>query len=119
MKTVLESVHGQLTSSVMAEDDDVSAFQDCIDVLSRKAGRLIFNGVPTGVEVCAAMQHGGPFPATTDARFSSVGDDALKRFARPLAYQGFPEELLPEELKAENPLDIWRLLDGSWCKDKL
>jgi NADP-dependent aldehyde dehydrogenase len=119
MKTVLESVHGQLTSSVMAQEEDVREFQDCIDVLSHKAGRLIFNGVPTGVEVCAAMQHGGPFPATTDARFSSVGDDALKRFVRPLAYQDFPEAYLPDELKAENPLEIWRLQDGNWTKDVL
>jgi NADP-dependent aldehyde dehydrogenase len=81
-----------------------------------KAGRLIINGVPTGVEVCPAMQHGGPFPATTDTRFSSVGADAIKRFVRPVSFQNFPDSLLPEELKDGNPLGIWRMVNSEWKK---
>jgi NADP-dependent aldehyde dehydrogenase len=83
-----------------------------IAVLETKAGRLIFNGYPTGVEVCPSMQHGGPYPATTDSRFTSVGTAALQRFARPVAYQAFPPDLLPLELQDGNPLRIWRLVDG-------
>jgi NADP-dependent aldehyde dehydrogenase len=77
---------------------------------------MILNGVPTGVEVCPSMHHGGPFPATTDSRFSSVGTDAVKRFVRPLSYQGFPEHALPDELKTSNPLEIWRLFNNAWTK---
>jgi alpha-ketoglutaric semialdehyde dehydrogenase len=77
-------------------------------------GRLIINGVPTGVEVCPAMQHGGPFPATTDSRFTSVGTDAVKRFVRPVAFQNFPDALLPDELKQSNPLGIWRLFNNEF-----
>ena len=69
------------------------------------------NGVPTGVEVCYAMQHGGPFPASTDPRFTSVGPDAIKRFARPMSFQNYPDALLPDELKAENPLMINRIIE--------
>lgn len=69
---------------------------------------MILNGVPTGVEVCLSMQHGGPFPATTDARFGSVGADAIKRFVRPLAFQNWPDQFLPDALKDSNPLGIWR-----------
>lgn len=82
-----------------------------IEIASRKAGRVIFNGVPTGVEVNASMQHGGPFPATTDSRFTSVGSAAIKRFVRPVAYQDAPDALLPDELKEGNPLGIWRKED--------
>jgi len=111
---VVESVEGQLTATLMAEGNDYSSFGTTINVLKEKAGRLVFNGVPTGVEVCPAMHHGGPFPATTDSRFSSVGADAIKRFARPLSVQDCPVELLPEELKDENALGIWRLVDNKW-----
>jgi alpha-ketoglutaric semialdehyde dehydrogenase len=86
-------------------------------VLQSKVGRLIFNGFPTGVEVCAAMQHGGPYPATTDSRSTSVGTAAILRFARPIAYQNFPTHTLPPELQDANLRGIWRLLDGQWTKD--
>ncbi|HNV31117.1 MAG TPA: aldehyde dehydrogenase (NADP(+)), partial [Cyclobacteriaceae bacterium] len=86
-------------------------------MLVEKAGRLVVNGVPTGVEVCPSMQHGGPFPATTDSRFSAVGTDAIKRFARPVAFQNFPDSLLPDELKEGNPLRIWRLRNNEWSKN--
>lgn len=109
---VIEHLHGQLTATVMGTDKDVDDFTESIQLLSKKAGRLIFNGVPTGVEVCYSMQHGGPFPASTDARFTSVGTEAIKRFVRPLAFQNAPQSFLPDELKDSNPMGIWRKVNG-------
>ncbi|MFW5742418.1 MAG: hypothetical protein ACOC2D_04010 [Spirochaetota bacterium] len=88
-----------------------------MDVLQQKAGRLIFNGYPTGVEVCHAMTHGGPFPATTDPHFTSVGTAAMLRFARPVSWQGFPEGALPPELQDANPAGIMRLVDGEHTRE--
>ena len=88
-----------------------------VSILEHKAGRLIVNGFPTGVEVCPSMQHGGPYPATTDSRSTSVGTAAINRFARPVAYQNFPQSLLPVELQDANPRGIWRLVDGELTKD--
>lgn len=105
------SLEGQLTCTVMGTEDDVMQNQGLIGRLRELCGRLILNGVPTGVEVCLSMQHGGPYPATTDSRFSSVGADGIKRFARPLAYQNWPDSLLPDELKDGNPLGILRTVD--------
>jgi NADP-dependent aldehyde dehydrogenase len=96
----------------MANEEDLSQHSALIDLVKEKCGRLILNGVPTGVEVCKAMQHGGPFPATTDARFGAVGEDALKRFARPICYQNWPDAWLPAELKEDNPLRIARTVNG-------
>ena len=110
------AIHGQLTATILGTDKDVKDANDLIEVLQEKAGRLIFNGVPTGVEVCPAMHHGGPFPSTSNALFTSVGADAIKRFARPIAFQNMPEELLPEELQLDNPLDIWRTVNGELTK---
>jgi 2,5-dioxopentanoate dehydrogenase len=87
--------------------------------LEKKAGRLIFNGFPTGVEVGHAMVHGGPYPASTDSRSSSVGSMAIVRFARPIAYQDFPDRTLPPELQDANPMGIWRMVDGKWSKDRV
>jgi NADP-dependent aldehyde dehydrogenase len=87
-----------------------------MNILIEKAGRLIVNGVPTGVEVCPSQQHGGPYPSTTDSRFTAVGTDAVRRFIRPVSFQSFPESLLPEELKTSNPRKIWRLFNGEWKK---
>ena len=95
-----------------ATKEDLENYKDLISVLERKAGRLIINGFPTGVEVCHSMVHGGPFPATTDSRTTSVGTLAINRFVRPVSYQNFPDELLPDELKDNNPLGIWRLVNG-------
>jgi 2,5-dioxopentanoate dehydrogenase len=78
---------------------------------------LLLNGVPTGVEVCSAMQHGGPFPASSDQRFTSVGTSAIKRFVRPVSYQDFPQAFLPKELQDSNPLNIWRQINNKWTKD--
>lgn len=96
---VAESLQGQLTASVHGTSTELDQFRNLFDILERKAGRLVMNGFPTGVEVCAAMHHGGPYPATTDSRSTSVGTDAMKRFLRPVCYQNYPQELLPEPLR--------------------
>lgn len=112
MIAVASTLEGQLTATLMATVDDVNAYPGLTSVIRTKCGRFIFNGVPTGVEVCQAMHHGGPYPSTTDARFSSVGADAIKRFARPLSFQNWPDALLPEELRNANPLGIWRTVNN-------
>ena len=91
---------------------DITLARTLVPILERKAGRLIVNGFPTGVEVCYAMVHGGPPPSTSDARVTSVGAMSIERFLRPVCYQDFPEGLMPEALKDGNPLHLWRLVDG-------
>jgi NADP-dependent aldehyde dehydrogenase len=103
---------GQLTATLIGTLEELPDYAELIRVLERKVGRLIINGLPTGVEVCHAMVHGGPFPATTDSRSTSVGTGAILRFARAVCYQGFPQSLLPDELKDGNPLSIWRMVNG-------
>jgi NADP-dependent aldehyde dehydrogenase len=110
------ALEGQLTATLQGTDADLAEHADLIAILEGKAGRLIVNGYPTGVEVCHAMVHGGPYPATGDGRSTSVGSQAIFRFARPVCYQDFPQATLPEELKDENPLGIWRLLDGEFTR---
>lgn len=109
MLEVFRSVRGQLTTSLMGTDKDFTAFAYMVQEASLVAGRIICNGVPTGVEVCDAMVHGGPFPATTDPRFTAVGTQSIKRWLRPVAFQNFPEALLPDELKPSNPLGSVRV----------
>jgi NADP-dependent aldehyde dehydrogenase len=116
LHAVVNALHGQLTASVIGNEKEITEYEGLMNVLTEKAGRLIINGVPTGVEVCTAMTHGGPFPATTDSRFTAVGTDAIKRFVRPVSYQNFPDALLPDELKDENPLGIWRMVNGEFRK---
>ncbi|WAJ37826.1 aldehyde dehydrogenase (NADP(+)) [Pseudomonas sp. GOM7] len=115
----LQSMHGQLTATLIAERDDLSAFRDLLPLLETKAGRVLLNGYPTGVEVCDAMVHGGPYPATSDARGTSVGTLAIHRFLRPVCYQNYPDEVLPEALQNANPLGIQRLVDGVHTRDAL
>lgn len=105
---IARQLEGQLTVSVFGESADLNDSNDLMMILETKAGRILFNQFPTGVEVCPSVVHGGPYPATTDARTTSVGTGAILRFARPVCYQGFPEEWLPDELKEENPLKITR-----------
>lgn len=116
LQTIAEHLEGQLTCSIIASEQDLATADDLLAAVSLLCGRLLINGVPTGVEVCAAMQHGGPFPASTDGRFGSVGAHAIKRFVRPFAYQNFPQSLLPDELKDGNPLGIWRMVNAQWSK---
>jgi alpha-ketoglutaric semialdehyde dehydrogenase len=108
---------GQLTATVHGTDADLAAAGALLDAAAQVAGRLIINGFPTGVEVCPAMNHGGPYPATTDARFTSVGTASLQRFVRPVCFQGFADALLPPELKDANPRGIMRLVDGRHTRE--
>jgi NADP-dependent aldehyde dehydrogenase len=109
---VLKSLKGQLTTTIVGTATDTAAWKDVISVQSTLAGRVILNNAPTGVEVCAAMVHGGPFPATTDQRFTSVGTGAIKRWVRPVCFQNFSDDMLPDALKQDNPLGIWRQVDN-------
>jgi NADP-dependent aldehyde dehydrogenase len=114
LESIAERLEGQLTASIHGTEEDLLRHQRLIRILERKAGRLIFNGFPTGVEVGHAMHHGGPYPATTDSRTTSVGSAAITRFARPVAYQDFPEATLPPELQDWNPRGIRRMVDGNF-----
>ncbi|MDO1448907.1 aldehyde dehydrogenase (NADP(+)) [Rhodocytophaga aerolata] len=113
------NLKGHLTATLHATPQDLEEYKELIDILENKVGRLLINGYPTGVEVGYAMVHGGPYPATTDSRSTSVGTAAIKRFARPVCYQDFPAVLLPDALKNENPLNIWRLVNGAWSKESI
>ncbi|HMQ47931.1 MAG TPA: aldehyde dehydrogenase (NADP(+)) [Saprospiraceae bacterium] len=112
MQQVAHTMVGQLTSTIMATEKEITNFPDLVAAIQQRCGRLIFNGVPTGVEVCLSQHHGGPFPAATDSRFTSVGADGIRRFARPVAFQNWPDELLPPELQNANPLGIWRTVNS-------
>ncbi|MBO9205348.1 aldehyde dehydrogenase (NADP(+)) [Niastella sp. MAH-29] len=116
---VVRHLEGQLTATLMATENDMIANDELVEAIKDICGRFIVNGVPTGVEVCLSMHHGGPFPATTDSRFTSVGADGIKRFARPIAYQNWSDNLLPDELKNGNPLNIWRTVNDVLTKDSL
>jgi len=116
LEQALNSMQGQLTATVMAEKEELPKYKSITDKLADLAGRVILNGPPTGVEVGNAIMHGGPFPATSDSRFTSVGTSSIKRFVRPVCWQNWSEELLPDELKTDNPLKIWRLFNNEWSK---
>ncbi|MDM1264035.1 aldehyde dehydrogenase (NADP(+)), partial [Acinetobacter indicus] len=115
----LSSMNGQLTASLIADESDLVEFADVVPVLEEKAGRLLLNGYPTGVEVCDAMVHGGPYPATSDARGTSVGTLAIDRYLRPVCYQNYPQSLLPEALRDENPLNLLRLVNGEMTQNRI
>jgi alpha-ketoglutaric semialdehyde dehydrogenase len=112
-----QALEGHLTATIHGTEEDLVAHRDLIAVLQNKVGRLIFNGFPTGVEVCHAMVHGGPWPATSDGRSTSVGTQAIFRFVRPFCYQDFPDSALPDELKNSNPLGILRMVNGAMTRD--
>jgi NADP-dependent aldehyde dehydrogenase len=114
---VARAMEGQLTATVHGSEDELRHHAPLLRALERRAGRLIVNGFPTGVEVGHAMQHGGPYPATTDARSTSVGSAAVLRWARPVAYQDFPPSALPPELRDANPRRLWRTVDGVRTQD--
>jgi acyl-CoA reductase-like NAD-dependent aldehyde dehydrogenase len=113
MLALARSLEGQLTATVHGTDSDLEANRELLEVLETKAGRVLINGFPTGVEVCHSMVHGGPFPATSDGRSTSVGTTAIHRFTRAVCYQSFPDSLLPAELQEANPLGIRRMLNGT------
>ena len=119
LRRALQALHGQLTATLIAEPQDLQRFAALVPLLQRKAGRLLVNGYSTGVEVCDAMVHGGPYPATSDARGTSVGTLAIDRFLRPVCYQDYPDALLPDALKNANPLGLQRLVDGQHSREAL
>lgn len=113
---VWKAVGGQLTTTIMGTSKDLNDYDQLLPVAEEIAGRVIFNGVPTGVEVGHAMIHGGPWPATTDSRYTSVGTSAIRRWLRPVCYQDCPDHLLPAALQNGNPLGLWRKVNGEWTK---
>ncbi len=115
--TAARQLRGHLTATIHGTDEDIAGSQGLIRVLETKVGRILFNGYPTGVEVSHAMVHGGPFPATSDGRSTSVGTQAIFRFTRPICYQDLPDAVLPSELQRANPLGIMRLLNGTLTRD--
>ena len=116
---VAHRLSGNLTPTIHGTPDDLKEFRDLIAILETKVGRLLFNGYPTGVEVSSAMHHGGPYPATADAKFTSVGTAAILRFLRPICFQNFPQEVLPIDLRNENPQKIWRTVNGKLTNEAL
>ena len=119
LEAIISNLEGQLTGTVLAENDELEKYENVVRTLENRVGRIIFNGVPTGVEVCSAMVHGGPYPASTDSRFTAVGVNSIKRWVRPFCFQNWPNEMLPDALKNENPLGILRDVDGERTLDKL
>jgi len=115
----LHGLRGQLTATLIVEDSELNTLNEVLALLEQEVGRVRFNGYPTGVEVCDAMVHGGPYPATSDPRGTSVGTLAIDRFLRPVCYQNCPDSLLPDALKNANPLSIARLVDGVSSRDAL
>lgn len=119
LQSILRAIPGQLTATVHAESDDGSLAQCLLPALSEKAGRVLFNGYPTGVEVCDSMVHGGPWPATTDSRGTSVGSKSIERFLRPVCLQNVPATLLPPVVQDANPLNLLRLINGQWTREAI
>ncbi|MCF6181622.1 aldehyde dehydrogenase (NADP(+)) [Lutibacter sp.] len=112
LEEIISKLEGQLTGTIIADSEELNSYKSIVEALQNRVGRIIFNGVSTGVEVSEAMQHGGPYPASTDSRFTAVGVQSIKRWVRPISFQNWPNNLLPDELKNENPLHISRLVDG-------
>ena len=119
LEQIISKLEGQLTGTLIADNDEASQYSQVIDALQNRVGRIIFNGVPTGVEVCPSMVHGGPYPASTDSRFTAVGIHSIKRWVRPFSYQDWPNNLLPDALKNENPLKISRLVNNKQTTDTI
>lgn len=115
LRAIVDSLEGQLTAAMHIDDADHAQAAALLPLLERRVGRILVNGFGTGVEVCHAMVHGGPYPSTADGRSSSVGSLAISRFLRPVCYQDLPEALLPEALRPGNPLELNRRLDGTLC----
>ena len=119
LEQIIAKLEGQLTGTIIAEESELSKYPGVVSALQNRVGRLIFNGVPTGVEVCPSMHHGGPYPSSTDSRFTAVGIHSIKRWVRPISYQDWPNNLLPVELRNENPLNLLRILNGEVTNQKI
>jgi alpha-ketoglutaric semialdehyde dehydrogenase len=116
LERIAESFDGQLTASIHGTEDDLREHARLVRILERKAGRIIFNGFGTGIEVCPSMHHGGPYPSSTHSHFTSIGTAAIYRFVRPVCYQGFPDDCLPEAIQNKNVTGAWRMVDGEMTK---
>jgi NADP-dependent aldehyde dehydrogenase len=112
MYTAARSLTGGLTATIHGTEGELGEHAELVRILERKVGRIVYNGFPTGLEPCAALHHGGPYPATTNSQYTSVGTAAIYRFVRPICYQGFPESALRAELQDANPRGVTRLVDG-------
>ena len=119
LQEIITNLEGQLTGTIISDNNEIAKYLNVIAVLQNRVGRIIFNGVPTGVEVCPSMQHGGPYPASTDSRFTAVGVQSIKRWVRPFSFQDWPDQLLPNELKNANPLRILRFVNGNQNSDSI
>ncbi|NLT70362.1 MAG: aldehyde dehydrogenase (NADP(+)) [Verrucomicrobiaceae bacterium] len=117
MIAIAETLDGSLSATIHGAETDLADYAGLVEVLQRKAGRLIFNGYPVGIEVCHSMHHGGPYPATTHSHFTSIGTRAIRRFIRPVCYQDWPDAMLPIELQNANPRGVWRMLNGQKTRD--
>ena len=113
---VWKSIKGQISTTIMGTDNDLEKNKNLLEIATTIAGRVLLNGVPTGVEVCDSMVHGGPYPASTDSRFTAVGVKAVKRWLRPISFQNWPDHLLPNYLQNKNELGIWRTINGEFTK---
>ena len=120
LNKIIFDLEGQLTGTVLNSDlQEFDNFKEVIENLKNKVGRLIYNNVPTGVEVCSGMTHGGPFPASSDSKFTSVGLTAVKRWVRPVTFQDWPDQLLPDGLQDKNPLNITRTVNDILTKNPI
>lgn len=119
LQQIIAGLEGQLTGTIIAGENELSEYGNIINALQNRVGRIIYNGVPTGVDVCPSMQHGGPYPSSTDSRFSAVGIHSIKRWVRPISYQDWPDSLLPKELQNSNPLGISRLVNNEQTPSKI
>ncbi len=117
MEETARSLEGHLSATIHGTKEDLELHKNLIDILEKKVGRIIINGYPTGIEVCAAMHHGGPYPASTDSHYTSIGTGAILRFGRPVSYQGFPDEMLPVQLQNANKKGIWRMINNGLTRD--
>ncbi len=117
MIKLAHSLQGHLTATILGTDEELPDYADLLEIITQKVGRVIYNGFPTGVEVCHAMIHGGPYPATTDSQSTSVGTSAIFRFLRPVCYQNIPPSMLPDPLKDQNPWNILRMVNGTYTYD--
>ena len=119
LEEIISTLEGQLTGTIIAETNEIEIHSKIIEALQNRVGRIIYNGVPTGVEVSPSMVHGGPYPSSTDSRFTAVGINSIKRWVRPFSFQDWPNNLLPDELKNENPLQILRSVNGSQSSESI
>jgi NADP-dependent aldehyde dehydrogenase len=116
---VIKGLEGQLSGTVLSDSTELVNYSDVVSALQNRVGRIVFNGVPTGVEVCPSIIHGGPYPASSDSRFTAVGIHSIKRWIRPFSFQNWPENLLPLELRNDNPLKIMRLINNKLTNEAI